>query len=312
MSRRPLRAALLVAGVVPALLAFVLLMKVAVMMGNDRAGREEFHSDDFTSAAERFEANRSWNWFEPWIAPFDQGAAVHADGDHTAAVDLYDEALRTVPEVEECTVRINQALAYEALGDIEAARRPGSDQAIEHWQAGIETLAAGECPVASGRGERQTEEAAEVDRRLREKLQQEQERQDEQQEPDDGLTPQERELEERNSEGQEDRRDLEEGGGAQADEERRNSEEGEADGGDGGEEQAVGPVHLDEVEAAVVLTDEELQQHEEGRQRTGGGGSCGGPPPPSIDAPFLASSSATVSRPCCSPLSLVIPSTVLS
>lgn len=211
MTRRPLRRLLLRVGAFPALVAIVLLVKVVTMMSNDQDGRDDFTVGDFGAAVDHFAANQTWNWFEPWIAPFDEGTAQHAQGGYDEAIARYDTALETVPDVEECTVRINQALAHEALGDAaQGGTPPNRDEAVQHWQAGIDTLAAGNCPTDSGRGEEQTEEAATVDERLRSKLE-EPEQQELPQQPDQ-QSQQEQELEERNQRGQEERQDQREGG----------------------------------------------------------------------------------------------------
>jgi hypothetical protein len=211
--RRRLRVALLLGGVLPALVAVAFLVKVAVMMSHDGDGRALFDEDEYAEAAGEFAANDRLNWFEPWIAPFDEGAARHADGELQAAIGLYDEALEDVPVGEECTVRINQALAYETLGD-QAAEAADSELAMEQWQAGIATLAEGDCPLDSGRGEDQTRDAAAVDQRLRDKLerqqqQQQQQQQGQQQEQQEQQDRQEERLERRNDEAIEEQQDYE-------------------------------------------------------------------------------------------------------
>lgn len=227
---RVLRRALVTVGILPAVVALAMLGKVAVMMSHDEDGRAAFGDADFAAAADDFAANRTWNWFEPWVAPFDEGTARHADGSYDEAMDLYEQALETVPEIEECTVRINLALANEALGDLAADDAPPDhDLATEYWQAGIDALAAGDCPQDSGRGAEQTQDAKDVDQRLRDKLEQQQQQEQEQQQqnqPDRSDHPpgeersQQQELEERNDKGREDRsdhqdRDGEGGGGPQ-------------------------------------------------------------------------------------------------
>lgn len=215
-SKRRMRVILVLAGVLPALLAFGLLLKVGVMMTHDDNGRDAFDDDDFAAAAEEFAANGTLNWFEPWISPFDEGAALHADEEYDAAIERYRDALESVPDAEECTVRINQALAHEALGDAAIETPPDSEEATAQWQAGIDVLAEGECPDDSGRGEEQTEQAETVDERLREKLEQEEQRQ--QQDPDQNgqgkqKTPQEKDLDDRNKQGQDRREEEKQGGG---------------------------------------------------------------------------------------------------
>ncbi|WP_183092251.1 hypothetical protein [Nocardioides stalactiti] len=219
-TRSRVRLALLLVGLVPALVALGFAIKVVVMVSHDADGRGSFDDGDFAASAEEFAANSTWNWFEPWIAAFDEGAAHHADGDLGTALDLYARALLDVPAEEECTVRINEALAHESLGDAALADGDGEGAAAQ-WQAGIATLAEGGCPTDSGRGPEQTEQAATVDQRLREKLQQQQQQQQQDQQQQDDQDPQqqeeqreqerkERELEERNDEAEEQQQDYEE------------------------------------------------------------------------------------------------------
>ncbi|KAA1425944.1 hypothetical protein [Nocardioides antri] len=210
-TRARLRMVLVLAGLLPALVALAFAVKVMTMLSHDGDGRTQFDAGDFVAAADEFAANGSLNWFETWIASFDEGASRHADGDLEGAIDLYVRALEDVPVEEECTVRINEALAHETLGDL-AAEEGDADQATRHWQAGIDTLAEGDCPTDAGGGEAQTEDAATVDQRLRAKQQQQQEQQEqENQPPNQPQTPEERQeqreqerkerrLEERNEE----------------------------------------------------------------------------------------------------------------
>jgi len=221
VTRPRLRTALVLAGILPTLVALAFAAKVVTMLSHDRDGRGQFDGTDFVAAADEFDANDTLNWFEPWISAFDEGAARHADGDLEGALERYTTALEDVPVEEECTVRINAALAHETLGDT-AAEDDDPDEAAAQWQAGIETLAEGGCPTDSGRGEDQTEDAAAVDQRLRNKLQQQQQQQDDQQDQQDQQqTEQEqqeqrererkdRELEERNDDAIEEKEDYEE------------------------------------------------------------------------------------------------------
>ncbi len=217
-----LRRVLVLAGILPALVALAFAVKVATMLSHDRDGRSGFDDGTFLAAADEFAANGSLNWFEPWITAFDEGAARHAEGDLEDALELYVAALADVPAEEECTVRINEALALESLGDT-AAENGDADEATGRWQAGIDTLAEGGCPTDSGRGEDQTADAAAVDQRLRDKLQQQQqqqqqeeeEQQNQQQDPQQQQEQREQErkerkLEERNDDAIEEEQDYEE------------------------------------------------------------------------------------------------------
>lgn len=174
MTRHPrLRRTLLLAGVLPAILSLAFGLKVALMLQDNAGGRDAFDRGDYDGAQVAFADTRSLNWLESWIAPFDEGTAHHAAGEYDAAVPDYEAALEHVPHREECTVRINLALAHEAIGD-QHAEEMDSEAAIDSWQTGVDVLAEGGCPDESGRGEEQTADAETLDERLRQKLQQEQ------------------------------------------------------------------------------------------------------------------------------------------
>ena len=187
-----LRMVLVLAGILPTLVAVAFAGKVVTMLSHDRDGRGRFDDAEYVAAADEFSANGSINWFESWVAAFDEGAARHADGDLEGALALYAVALEDVPAEEECTVRINSALAHETLGDA-ALEADEAEEATAQWQAGIDVLAEGDCPTDAGRGKEQTEDAAAVDQRLRDKLQQQQQQQQQdqqdQQQDDQQQTP---------------------------------------------------------------------------------------------------------------------------
>ncbi len=224
MTRTRLRMILVLAGILPTLVALLFAVKVVAMLSHDRDGRGQFDDADYLAAADEFSANDSVNWFEPWISAFDEGTARHAEGDLEGALERYAAALEDVPAEEECTVRINMALADETLGDT-ALEEGDADEATGWWQAGIDALAEGDCPTDSGRGQDQTQDAADVDQRLRDKLQQQQQQeeqqQQQQQQDDEEQTPEERreqreqerkerKLEERNNDAIEQEQDYEE------------------------------------------------------------------------------------------------------
>jgi len=183
--RGRIRLVLLLAGLVPALMVAAYAVKVGLMLQANASGRDAFDRGDLDGAAAEFAGTRRLNWLEPWIAPFDEGAAEHAQGEYADAITAYQAALEDVPRRDECTVRINLALAHEAVGDA-AVESGASDEARSAYQAGIEVLAAGECPQDSGRGKEQTEDAGAVDERLRAKLEQNPE---EPQQPEDQQPP---------------------------------------------------------------------------------------------------------------------------
>lgn len=219
--RARLRRNLVLAGLLPALLALLFALEVALTSLNDSAGRDRFGAEAYDDAADQFADNRTVNLIEPWVAPFDEGAARHADGDLADAVESYEAALEDVPAEEACTVRVNLALAREGLGDA-ALEEGDSELAVEEWQAGVDVLADGRCPdpdADTARDEDQLADARAVDQRLRDKLaaqqseeQQQQPDDPQQQQPDeqdDQPDPKEEELDRRNRQGTEERKDWE-------------------------------------------------------------------------------------------------------
>ncbi|MBM9459421.1 hypothetical protein JK386_05865 [Nocardioides sp. zg-536] len=212
------RRLLMLAGVLPALLVAAFAVHVALMRHHDSAGRAAYDDADYAAATDHFLANQSRNWLQPWIAHFDEGTSLHTDGAWPDAIAAYETALESVPRRDECTVRINLALVHEAVGDL-ALEKGATGDALDAWQAGITALAGGDCPTDSGRGEKQTEDAAEVDERLRKKM--EEAKPEPQQPPPNnpgedpegdqsGPDPREERLERNNKQGLEQRRDDEE------------------------------------------------------------------------------------------------------
>lgn len=163
------RRRLLLIGILPAVLALLFASKVEVMISVQASGEAAYGTDDFAGAAEKFAANATLNILEPWLSPFNEGAAKQRSEDHEGALMDYRRALDDVPDEQECTVRINMALAHEVLGDTVL---PESDAttAMTSWQSGRDLLAAGECPSDAAGGQRQTQYAADVDERLRQKI----------------------------------------------------------------------------------------------------------------------------------------------
>lgn len=217
--RRRLRRFLLLAGVLPALLVLAWSLKVGLTLHNNAGGREAFDRGDYNTAVAEFTDNQRLNWFESWIASFNEGATLHADGAWPDAITAYETALEDVPRRDECTVRINLALVHEAVGDALQEKRD-TDGAIVEWQAGIDVLAIGKCPTDAGRGKDQTEDAATLDERLRDKVQQNQPEQqqpppsdpgDDSGEADEGQQdPRQERLERNNEQGLEQRREDQE------------------------------------------------------------------------------------------------------
>lgn len=217
MSRRR---TLYLAGLVPLVLAVLFATKVALMLSHDDDGRGAFGAGRYDTAAAEFSDNRTLDVLERWVAAFDEGTARHAAGDYEGAVGDYTAALEDVPSEEECTVRIDLALAQEAIGDT-ALRKPDREAATKAWQDGVDALEEGGCPDRSGRGAEQTADAKAVRDRLEQKIreQQPEDQQQPQQDPQNQPEQQpqepedqdrEQKLQHRNKVGQRERKEDEE------------------------------------------------------------------------------------------------------
>lgn len=166
--RRVWRTRLVVAGLVPLLLALALVVKVGLMVGYDRGGRAAYEDGSFREARSSFAANTALNWFEPWIASYDEGLARYRLEDYEDAVRLYRTALDSVPAAERCRVRVNLALALESRGDLASAEgRP--DDARGQWRQALGVVE--EClDDGAVRAAGDVEAGRVVDARVREKL----------------------------------------------------------------------------------------------------------------------------------------------
>jgi len=181
--RSNLRLILMLAGILPTLLVLAFGLKIGLMLKDNGAGRDAFDDAKYDKAAASFKDTRSLNWFESWIAAFDTGTGLHADENYDAAIKAYEAALKDVPTREECTVRINIALAHESIGD-GLLEDGAKEDAVTEFEAGIKALADGDCPTDSGRGEDQTADAAAVDERLRNKVKENQPKKQQKPPPD--------------------------------------------------------------------------------------------------------------------------------
>lgn len=162
------RRRLLVLGVVPVVLAAALCLKVLVMVENDRGGRASLAEGDYRGARASFAANSFLNWFEPWVAPYNEGLARYRASDHEGAVKRYETALTAAPRDQRCRVAVNLALALEARADDEAASgRP--EAARSGWTAALAALQRAACDDPRG-GDTDVAAARAINMRVLDKL----------------------------------------------------------------------------------------------------------------------------------------------
>lgn len=142
------RRLLYLVGVIPSLLLLLLSARIAVLLHDQSAGLAAYEAGRFTEARGHFADNRVLNPIQRWIAPFDEGDARYRLDDFEGAVSAFTAALELVPDEHECLVRVNLALAYEALGDAavteaggEVGGDVGGEDPTEAWRAGRKVLA---------------------------------------------------------------------------------------------------------------------------------------------------------------------------
>lgn len=213
-NRRRWRNRLFLIGLLPLLLSLLFFGKVALMLNAQAAGDDAYGSDSFGKAAGKFAKNQKLNVMEPWIASFNEGAARQQEEKYDDALGRYDDALEDVPDDQECVVRTNMALAHEAIGDaaLEGGKKP---DAIAAWQEGIAVMGEADCPTDAAGGDEQTEKAAAVDARLRQKLEEQEapeekkqkEKQDKkkQEQQQKKIEKKKQKIEQRNAKGREER-----------------------------------------------------------------------------------------------------------
>lgn len=167
--RRRRRNRLLLAGLLPSILASLVAGHLVLLAERNDAGLRDFADGDFDAALGRFAANRWPGVVEPWVAPFNEGDAHYRAGDYARALGDFRDALRDVPPEHECEVRLNIALTRERIGD--AGPDPASTETEESWRAGRDALAGGRCTeLASETDPGLAQDASDTDARLAAKL----------------------------------------------------------------------------------------------------------------------------------------------
>lgn len=167
--RRRRRNRLLLAGLLPSIVALLVAGHLVLLAERNDAGLRDFADGDFDAALGRFAANRWPGVVEPWVAPFNEGDAHYRSGDYARALGAFLDALPDVPPEHECAVRLNVALTRERLGD--AGPDPASAETEESWRAGRDALAGGRCTeLASETDPGLARDASDTDARLAAKL----------------------------------------------------------------------------------------------------------------------------------------------
>lgn len=141
--RRGRRNRLLLCGLIPSLLVVTSAVGIAAVVHRNESGRTAYAVSEYADARAAFGTNARVMPGERWVAEFNSGAALFAEGTYGAALKRFLSALDVAPAVQECRIRLNIAVTSEMLGDEE--RASALTQAVARWRAARAALAAGRC-----------------------------------------------------------------------------------------------------------------------------------------------------------------------
>lgn len=144
------------------IMLFALGLFSVVIWGFGLAGERRYEAGEYQEAVGPYASAAGIMPFERWKAQFGQGTALLAGGDPAEAEVALAEALETVPEKHECSVRINLSLAQEIQGD-DAVAAGNPETAATFYEQALATLRDGGCPSTD-------EVASEAEERLLDKL----------------------------------------------------------------------------------------------------------------------------------------------
>ena len=136
-------------GLIPALLALLVVIDVGIQLKANSDGRSSYDTQAYADAEEEFLGAPGVGLPEGWVAPFNAGAAAYKDGQYADAAAHFDAALDDVPDDRECMVRVNLALTHEALGDQQRLQGKPK-QSLEEFHIGRTVLESGGCAEGDG------------------------------------------------------------------------------------------------------------------------------------------------------------------
>lgn len=94
-------------------------VKVFSMYANVSSVITKFEEEKFEAASHDAVEQKNANFFEPWLAPYNLGTTYAADGVYDLAEEELLDALElTMDSLNQCFVRSNLSLTYEANGDL--------------------------------------------------------------------------------------------------------------------------------------------------------------------------------------------------
>lgn len=116
-ARRRLRRILLLASIPVVVAALLLAGKLASLSVVADAAIAEYDRGMLSESIDGFDSLLAWNPFDPWIAHFDTGTALAANGDLNPAIVDLEKAFDLAPGAKKCDVAVNLSLSWETLGD---------------------------------------------------------------------------------------------------------------------------------------------------------------------------------------------------
>lgn len=164
-TRRRRRRVLYLVGLLPSVLLLLVALRLVLLLVHQERALAAYDQGSFEVAQDEFGTNQILVPVERWVAPFGEGAARYRAQDYAGAVEALTASMSSAPADKECVVRVNLALAEEALGDaaLEAGDRGDAEAS---WSRGIDAL--GDC--AQRLGDPAREAADEIGIRLADKL----------------------------------------------------------------------------------------------------------------------------------------------
>lgn len=126
---RDLRRRRMLAGILPSLVLLAIALHLVLLVRGNAGAIDDYEAGDHASAYDSFTGlgllgAGDLGVVQPWVAPFNAGAAAYRQKDWATAAARFDEALDDVPTDRECDVRVNLALTHVARAGEE--RRSGS------------------------------------------------------------------------------------------------------------------------------------------------------------------------------------------
>lgn len=128
-------------GTLPLTLAAVLLTgKMLSMYAFAHQAISSYVIGDYAGSETAARGQEPFNWFQPFLAPYDVGTALAGADELDAARAKLTEALPLAHGLEVCAVRVNLALVIERMGDAAAADGDGS-RAVQLYGEALQVTA---------------------------------------------------------------------------------------------------------------------------------------------------------------------------